>query len=46
MQGKGYWTGEEGQHYETAEEWRENAEEHEGSCWEDWRGWLERRSGE
>jgi polyhydroxyalkanoate synthase subunit PhaC len=42
--GKGYWTG-EGQ-YETAEEWREHAEEHEGSWWEDWRGWLEQRSGE
>jgi polyhydroxyalkanoate synthase len=44
--GKGYWTGQEGQHYETAEEWRENAEEHEGTWWEDWRGWLEKRSGE
>jgi polyhydroxyalkanoate synthase subunit PhaC len=41
--GKGYWTG-EGQ-YETAEEWREHAEEHEGTWWEDWRGWLEQRSG-
>jgi polyhydroxyalkanoate synthase len=44
--GKGYWTGEEGQYYESAEEWRENAEEHEGTWWEDWRGWLEQRSGE
>jgi polyhydroxyalkanoate synthase len=44
--GKGYWTGEEGQYYETAEEWREHAEEHEGTWWEDWRGWLEQRSGE
>ena len=43
--GKGYWTGEDGQ-YETAEKWRENAEEHEGTWWEDWRGWLEQRSGE
>lgn len=43
---RGYWTGEAGQHYETAEEWRENAEAHEGSWWEDWRGWLEQRSGE
>ncbi|MBA2691072.1 MAG: class I poly(R)-hydroxyalkanoic acid synthase, partial [Rubrobacter sp.] len=41
---RGYWTG-EGQ-YESADEWRENAEEHEGSWWEDWRGWLEQRSGE
>jgi polyhydroxyalkanoate synthase subunit PhaC len=40
---RGYWTG-EGQ-YETADEWRENAEEHEGTWWEDWRGWLEQRSG-
>jgi polyhydroxyalkanoate synthase len=44
--GKGYWTGEEAQYYETAEEWREHAEEHEGTWWEDWRGWLEQRSGE
>jgi hypothetical protein len=43
--GKGYWTSEDGQ-YETAEEWRENAEKHEGTWWEDWRGWLEQRSGE
>jgi poly[(R)-3-hydroxyalkanoate] polymerase subunit PhaC len=43
--GKGYWSGEDGQ-YESAEEWRENAKEHEGSWWEDWRGWLEQRCGE
>ncbi len=43
--GKGYWTSEEGQHYETAEEWREHAEEHDGTWWEDWRVWLEQRSG-
>jgi polyhydroxyalkanoate synthase len=41
---KGYLTGEG--RYETAEEWREHATEHEGSWWEDWRGWLEQRSGE
>ena len=41
---RGYWTGEG--RYETAEEWRENAEKHEGTWWEDWRGWLGQRSGE
>jgi polyhydroxyalkanoate synthase len=30
----------------TAEEWRKNATEHEGSWWENWTGWLEPRSGE
>lgn len=40
---KGYCTGEG--RYGTAEEWRENAEEHEGTWWEDWRGWLGQRSG-
>jgi polyhydroxyalkanoate synthase subunit PhaC len=30
----------------TAEEWRKNATEHEGSWWEDWTNWLEPRSGE
>ena len=30
----------------TAEEWRQNATEHEGSWWEDWTNWLEPRSGE
>jgi polyhydroxyalkanoate synthase len=30
----------------TAEEWRANATEHEGSWWEDWTNWLEPRSGE
>jgi len=44
--GKGYWTSEEAISYETPDEWRENAEQHEGSWWEDWRGWLELRSGE
>ncbi|MCA1848502.1 MAG: class I poly(R)-hydroxyalkanoic acid synthase, partial [Actinobacteria bacterium] len=30
----------------TAEEWRANAAEHEGSWWEDWTNWLEPHSGE
>jgi polyhydroxyalkanoate synthase len=29
----------------TAEEWRANATEHEGSWWEDWTNWLEPFSG-
>lgn len=35
----GYWTGEEGQYYETVEDTR-------GRLVGDWRGWLERRSGD
>lgn len=30
----------------TAEEWRRNATEQQGSWWEDWTNWLEPRSGE
>src|SRR3712207_8856522 len=30
----------------TAEEWRQNATVHDGSWWEDWKRWLEPRSGE
>jgi polyhydroxyalkanoate synthase len=30
----------------TAEEWRQNAVQHDGSWWEDWTNWLEPRSGE
>jgi polyhydroxyalkanoate synthase len=44
--GKGYWTGDNAGQYETADEWRENAEQHEGTWWEDWTAWLEERSGE
>jgi polyhydroxyalkanoate synthase len=43
---KGYWASEETGSYETPDEWLENAEQHEGTWWEDWRGWLEQRSGE
>jgi polyhydroxyalkanoate synthase len=47
--GKGrHWVNEGGDAGEakTAEEWRQNATEHEGSWWEDWTNWLETRSGE
>jgi polyhydroxyalkanoate synthase len=47
--GKGkHWVNEGGDAGEakTAEGWRENATEHEGSWWEDWTNWLEPRSGE
>jgi polyhydroxyalkanoate synthase subunit PhaC len=47
--GKGrHWVNEGGDAGEakTAEEWRKNATEHEGSWWEDWTNWLEPRSGE
>jgi polyhydroxyalkanoate synthase len=43
---RGYWTSDNCGQYETADEWFENAEAHEGSWWEDWTGWLEPRSGE
>jgi polyhydroxyalkanoate synthase len=47
--GKGrHWVNEGGDAGEasTAEEWRQNATEHEGSWWVDWKSWLEPRSGE
>jgi polyhydroxyalkanoate synthase len=47
--GKGkHWVNEGGDAGEakTAEEWRQNATEHEGSWWEDWANGLEPRSGE
>jgi len=44
--GRGYWTSDDCSQYETADEWLENAEEHEGTWWEDWTGWLQSRSGE
>ena len=44
--GRGYWTSDDCGQFETADEWFENAEEHEGSWWEDYTGWLEQHSGE
>jgi polyhydroxyalkanoate synthase len=47
--GKGkHWVNEGGDAGEarSAEEWRKNATQHEGSWWEDWKNWLEPRSGE
>jgi polyhydroxyalkanoate synthase len=41
---RGYWTADDGR-YKTAEEWRQNADRHEGTWWEDWTRWLEQRSG-
>ncbi|BBL79737.1 class I poly(R)-hydroxyalkanoic acid synthase [Rubrobacter xylanophilus] len=47
--GKGrHWVNEKGDAgaFETAEEWRENASEREGSWWTDWARWLAGRCGE
>jgi polyhydroxyalkanoate synthase len=44
--GRGYWTSDDCGRFETADEWLENAEGHEGTWWEDWRAWLETHSGE
>jgi polyhydroxyalkanoate synthase len=43
---RGYWVSDECGRYETPDKWLENAEEHEGSWWEDWTGWLDSYSGE
>ena len=42
-----HWVNEEGDagDYATAQEWHENATEHEGSWWTDWVAWLNKRSG-
>jgi len=44
--GRGYWVSDNCGQFETADEWHENAEEHEGSWWEDFAGWLGEHSGE
>jgi len=44
--GRGYWTSDDCGRYESADEWLENAEEHEGTWWDDWTSWLVSRSGE
>jgi polyhydroxyalkanoate synthase len=44
--GRGYWVSDNCDQSETPDEWLENAEEHEGTWWEDWTGWLAQRSGE
>jgi polyhydroxyalkanoate synthase len=43
---RGYWASDNCGQAETPDEWLENAEEHEGTWWEDWTGWLAQRSGE
>jgi polyhydroxyalkanoate synthase len=42
---RGYWASDECGRYEEADRWLENAEEREGTWWEDWAGWLRPRSG-
>jgi polyhydroxyalkanoate synthase len=42
--GRGYWTN--GKSAENAEQWLEEAEQHQGSWWTDWIEWLSSRSGE
>jgi polyhydroxyalkanoate synthase len=45
--GKGaYWTNDSENTAQSAGEWFENANQHEGSWWPDWVKWLEPRSGE
>ncbi|HZG63103.1 MAG TPA: class I poly(R)-hydroxyalkanoic acid synthase [Rubrobacteraceae bacterium] len=43
---RGYWVSDGCGQYETADEWLENAEEHQGTWWDDWTAWLASRSGE
>ena len=45
--GKGkYWTNDSEEPAQSAEEWFENADKHDGSWWPDWVQWLDPRSGE
>jgi polyhydroxyalkanoate synthase len=45
--GRGYFTTDEGcGAFETADEWLESSEEHEGTWWEDFTEWFGQRSGE
>ena len=43
---RGYWASDNCGQSESPDDWLENAEEHEGTWWEDWTGWLAQRSGE
>ncbi|HZY64873.1 MAG TPA: class I poly(R)-hydroxyalkanoic acid synthase [Rubrobacteraceae bacterium] len=43
---RGYWVSDDCGRYETADEWLDNAEEREGTWWEDWTAWLQTRSGD
>ncbi len=42
--GRGYWTNDKPT--ESAQQWFEGAEHHDGSWWSDWLEWLKTRSGE
>jgi polyhydroxyalkanoate synthase subunit PhaC len=42
--GKGYWTNDEPAN--SADQWLEGAQHHEGGWWGDWVEWLKARSGE
>ncbi len=44
--GRGYWVSDNCGQFETADEWLENAEQHEGTWWVDFTEWLGQHSGE
>src|SRR5918997_2478542 len=44
--GRGYWVSDHCGQFETADEWLENAEQHEGTWWVDFTEWLGQHSGE